>query len=118
MNKLYAFWDSLTTAFFNNKAKRKDDHILIKTVTQAENIQINKITLMVLCADCKNLPQMILIDESQEGFTTYHFPLYAGYQVHTCNEFLRSLDTDLDIQFVAYKQYAELIESCFEAVSK
>ncbi len=32
-----------------------------------------------------------------------------GFQIHIVNEFLRSMGTDLAIEFVDYKQYAELL---------
>lgn len=32
-----------------------------------------------------------------------------GFQIHIVNEFLRSMGTDLVIEFVDYKQYAELL---------
>ena len=32
-----------------------------------------------------------------------------GFQIHIVNEFLKSMDTDLNIEFVDYKQYAELL---------
>ncbi len=32
-----------------------------------------------------------------------------GFQIHIVNEFLRSMGTDLDIEFVDYKQYADLL---------
>ena len=32
-----------------------------------------------------------------------------GFQIHIVNEFLRSMGTDLDIDFVDYKQYADLL---------
>ena len=32
-----------------------------------------------------------------------------GFQIHIVNEFLKSMDTDLVIEFVDYKQYAELL---------
>ena len=32
-----------------------------------------------------------------------------GFQIHIVNEFLRSMGTDLNIEFVDYKQYAELL---------
>ncbi len=113
MNKLFAFWDVLTAP-----AKNTDEHIFIKTIRQAEEITLNNVILMILCADCSGDPQMLLIDETKNGTTTYHFPLCEGFQVHTCNEFLRSLDTGMDIKFVTYKQYGSLIEECFNAISK
>ena len=32
-----------------------------------------------------------------------------GFQIHIVNEFLRSMGTDLDIDFVDYQQYSELL---------
>ena len=32
-----------------------------------------------------------------------------GFQIHIVNEFLRSMCTDLNIEFIDYKQYAELL---------
>lgn len=39
-----------------------------------------------------------------------------GFQVHICNEFLRSLDTGLQIEFVTYKQYGNLLMDVMEAI--
>ena len=39
-----------------------------------------------------------------------------GFQVHIVNEFLRSLDTDIDIEFVTYKQYGNLLMDVMEAI--
>ena len=32
-----------------------------------------------------------------------------GFQIHIVNEFLRSMKTDIDVDFVDYKQYADLL---------
>lgn len=39
-----------------------------------------------------------------------------GFQVHIVNEFLRSLESDLDVEFVNYKQYNELLLDVLEAI--
>lgn len=39
-----------------------------------------------------------------------------GFQVHICNEFLRSLDTGIEIEFVTYKQYGDLLMDVMEAI--
>lgn len=39
-----------------------------------------------------------------------------GFQIHIVNEFLRSLDTDIDIEFVTYKQYGNLLMDVIEAI--
>lgn len=41
--------------------------------------------------------------------------ILKGFQIHLMNEFLRSMDTGLDIEFVDYKQYANLILDVAEA---
>lgn len=39
-----------------------------------------------------------------------------GFQIHIVNEFLRSLDTGIDIEFVTYKQYGDLLMDVIEAI--
>jgi hypothetical protein len=39
-----------------------------------------------------------------------------GFQIHVCNEFLRSLDSGLDITFDSFKQYGKLIDDVYFAV--
>ena len=38
-----------------------------------------------------------------------------GLMIHQSNEFLRSMDTGIDVEFVDYKQYAELLLDVAEA---
>lgn len=40
-----------------------------------------------------------------------------GIQIHIANEFLRSLDSGVDVEFKSYKQYAELIENIFNTIN-
>lgn len=39
-----------------------------------------------------------------------------GFQIHIVNEFLRSLDSGIDIEFDTYKQYGELLMDVHEAI--
>ena len=39
-----------------------------------------------------------------------------GFQIHIVNEFLRSLESELDIEFVNYKQYNDLLLDVLEAI--
>lgn len=39
-----------------------------------------------------------------------------GFQIHIINEFLRSLDTGIDIEFVTYKQFGNLLMDVMEKV--
>lgn len=40
-----------------------------------------------------------------------------GFQIHIINEFLRSLDSGVEITFDTYKQYGNLLMDVFEAVN-
>ena len=39
-----------------------------------------------------------------------------GFQIHIVNQFLKSMGTDLNIEFIDYKQYADLLLDIAEAV--
>lgn len=39
-----------------------------------------------------------------------------GFQIHIVDDFLRSLETDVEIEFESYAQFAELLMDVFEAV--
>ena len=39
-----------------------------------------------------------------------------GFQIHIVDEFLRSLETDIDVHFDSYSQYADLLADIYEAI--
>ena len=39
-----------------------------------------------------------------------------GFQIHMADEFLRSLETTVDVQFESYSQYAEMLADIFEEI--
>lgn len=39
-----------------------------------------------------------------------------GFQIHIADEFLRSLETTVDVQFESYSQYAEMLADIFEEI--
>lgn len=39
----------------------------------------------------------------------FHFPLTTGFEIHNCNEFLRSLGLDMNIHFETYLQYGKML---------
>lgn len=39
-----------------------------------------------------------------------------GFQIHIVNEFLRSLDSGINIEFVTYRQYGNLLMDVMEAI--
>ena len=46
------------------------------------------------------------------------FPLTNGFAIHTANEFLRSLDTGITVEFKTFAQYADLISRIFARLEK
>ncbi|GJN65320.1 hypothetical protein JCM17207_19450 [Faecalibacterium gallinarum] len=52
------------------------------------------------------------------GGNDYIFPLENGFQIFEFNEFLKSLNLGLKIQFINYKQYAELVAVCNQMIQK
>lgn len=41
----------------------------------------------------------------------------SGFQIHIVDEFLRSLETDIEVGFVSYADYAQLLMDIYEAVN-
>ena len=39
-----------------------------------------------------------------------------GFQIHIVDEFLRSLETDVDVHFDSFSQYADLLADIYEAI--
>ncbi len=42
--------------------------------------------------------------------------IIKGFQIHIVNEFLRSLDSGLEVEFKTYKQYGQLLMDIHEAI--
>ena len=79
-----------------------------------EGIKKNTIDQMHMVSHCSQPFMYLLTVDGQ----SYYFPLMTGFQVHYCNEFLRGLNTSLEIEFITYKQYSKLIDKCFKIISK
>ena len=47
----------------------------------------------------------------------YNQVLTTGFGLHNANEFLRSLDTDVKVDFTNFKQYHEMLLDVYEAVN-
>ena len=60
----------------------------------------------------------ILSGEYKGQYIFMNQVITLGFQIHNVNEFLRSLDTGLEIEFIKYKQYADLLSKVKEAVDK
>lgn len=59
----------------------------------------------------------ILTGEYKGSVIFYNQVLTTGFGLHNANEMLRSLDTDIDVEFVNFKQYHEMLLDIYEAVN-
>lgn len=58
----------------------------------------------------------ILEGEYKNSLIFMNQVITQGFQIHLVNEFLRSLDTDVEITFESYSQFNELLLDVFEEV--
>lgn len=58
----------------------------------------------------------ILEGEYKNSIIFMNQVITQGFQIHLVNEFLRSLDTDVEIEFESYAQYNDLLLDVFEEV--
>lgn len=104
-----------------SRFKRNDNitMVYVQTDSDYETIIAKNIVFMHLIADSQAKPMMQVIEQSRRGGTRVtQFPLSHSWQMLNCNEFLRSLNTGLDIKFNSFRQYNELIEQCFELITR
>lgn len=81
----------------------------IKTFKQMAFVDTRrKFVHMYMHADENGDPIMRFVTKK----AIYLFPLTQGFEVHLCNEFLRSLDVINNIEFITYAQYSCLIITC------
>lgn len=59
----------------------------------------------------------ILNGEFKGSIIFYNQVLTNGFGLHNANEFLRSLDSDVEIEFVNFKQYHGMLLDIYEAVN-
>lgn len=59
----------------------------------------------------------ILQGEYKGSFIFMNQVITQAFQVHIANEFLRSLGTDLTIEFTTYSQYGNLLEELCKTVA-
>ena len=76
----------------------------IKTQTDVSKITVSNIQHMEL-----QKPGVVVTMDDGQAFL---FPLMTSFQIHRCNEFLRSLNLGRDVSFGSISQYGFLVESC------
>lgn len=61
---------------------------------------------------------VILAGKYKKSKLWYNQVIQTGKQIHFAKEFLKSLDTGVDIEFVDYKQFRDLVMDVMEAVEE
>lgn len=59
----------------------------------------------------------ILEGEHKNSIIFMNQVITEGFQIHIVDEFLRSLETDVDVYFESYSQYNEVLLDVFEAIN-
>lgn len=77
------------------------------------------ITKMELKASSKGSPMVSvwfkIVEGSRKNQIIFaNFMLTSGYGIHKSNEFLRSLGSNVNVEFTSFPQYAELVSELFE----
>lgn len=63
--------------------------------------------------------QLKITDGDNKGQIMFvYFMLTKPFLIHKCNEFLRSLDTDINVEFDSYGQYADMVEDIYNYTEK
>ncbi|MPN26370.1 hypothetical protein SDC9_173794 [bioreactor metagenome] len=81
-------------------------------------VAVNK---MELVASKKGDPMVsiwfkIVSGEYKGSLIFFNQVITQGFQIHIVNELLRSMDTDLEVEFKTYKQFGNLLMDIMEAV--
>lgn len=58
----------------------------------------------------------ILTGEYKNSLIFMNQVITQGFQIHIIDEFLRSLETDIEVKFESYSQYNDLLMDIFEAI--
>lgn len=58
----------------------------------------------------------VLVGDYKGSLIFMNQVITKGFQVHIVNEFLRSLDSGLDVEFKTYKQYGQLLMDIHEVI--
>ena len=60
----------------------------------------------------------VLTGEYKGSRIFYNQVLEQAFQVHIFNEFVRSLDSGVNVEFTSYRQYGEMLMNVAEAIDK
>lgn len=81
-------------------------------------VQVNKLELV---ASKKGDPMVtiwfkVLTGEYKGSLIFFNQVITQGFQIHIVNELLRSMDTDIEIEFNNYKDYGNLLMDVMESI--
>ena len=85
------------------------------------DVAIDKLELGLTKAGDKPMLKVwfkILAGEYENSIIFMNQVVTLPFQIHIANEFLKSLKSELEIKFVDYNQYADLIDKIYDEITK
>lgn len=122
MSNIWEQFDSaVDTAALAEDVKNSADGPVYKDVPPGQyEVKIEKLELIASKAGkpMGTVWMKILSDGEYKGSRLfYNQILEQAFQIHSFNEFLRSLDSGVDVEFKSYKQYGNLLMDVLEAIN-
>lgn len=81
-------------------------------------VKLEKLELKPTKKDCSPMVSawFTILNGKYKNFKLFmNQVITQGFQIHICNQFLDSLETGIEVEFVDYKQYGELLLDIAEA---
>lgn len=123
-NNTNNIWDKFdnaidTAALANDVKDAAENGVSYKEVPHGDyEVSIDKLELVASKAGDPMVSVWFKVLEGEfEGSRIFMNQVIAqGFQIHIVDEFLRSLGTDVNIEFITYKQYGNLLMDVMEAI--
>ena len=117
-------WDKFdktidTEGLVNDVKEAAENGVAYKDVPHGEyEVKIDKLELVASKAGDPMVTVWfkVLTGEYKGSRIFMNQVITQGFQIHIVSEFLRSLDTDVPIEFVTYRQYGNLLMDVMEAI--
>ncbi len=83
---------------------------------ELEAIKVDSVIDMLFMSDDGYQTVSILVEDDQENKVNYLMRATKGYEIHTINQVLKSLNLGITVEFVNYDQYELMIDYCMSLI--
>lgn len=115
------FDNAIDTKALADEVKNSADSPSYREVPEGTyEVAVEKLEL-VSSKNCKPMGTIwfkVLTGEYKGSRIFYNQVLEQAFQVHMFNEFVRSLDSGVNVEFTSYRQYGEMLMNVAEAIDK